>query len=141
MRSFPTLPAFFHDEDSIWMPSLVNLSQEDAKARLEELGLVFEIGGTKASETILKGYVLEQNDADGNKLAAGTEIEPGAVVQVIISSGSGMALIPDVTWMEEGTARELLSQQELVAVNVESDTSAWAPAEWLRKSALHREQR
>lgn len=123
----PTLPAFFHDEDSIWMPSLVNLSQEDAKARLEELGLVFEIGGTKASETILKGYVLEQNDADGNKLAAGTEIEPGAVVQVIISSGSGMALIPDVTWMEEGTARELLSQQELVAVNVESDTSAWAP--------------
>lgn len=44
----PTLPAFFHDEDSIWMPSLVNLSQEDAKARLEELGLVFEIGGNKS---------------------------------------------------------------------------------------------
>lgn len=124
----PTLPVFNQSEGSVWMPSLVNMSQEAAKERLEQLGLGYAVGGTEASDTIMKGYVLGQTDKSGNRIAAGDEVEEGTTIYVTISSGNGMADIPDVMWMDEAAANELLTEYELIAVNTVADTETWAPA-------------
>lgn len=124
----PTLPAFNQSEGTVWMPSLVNMSQDAAKERLEKLGLGFAIGGTEASDTIMKGYVLGQTDKDGSRLDAGNEVPEGTTVYVTISSGNGKAQIPDVMWMDQTAATELLSEYELIAVNTETDSESWAPA-------------
>ena len=125
--SMPTLPEFRKQDNTVWMPSLVNMSQKEAKERVESLGLEFEIGGTQASETIMKGYVLGQQDEEGNPIYPGAEVEPGRVVYVVISSGSGKTRIPDIMWMSEKKGTEILNSYDLIAINVEEDTDTWAP--------------
>ncbi len=124
----PVLPVFQKDEGAVWMPSLVNMSQESAQERLESLGLVCRIGDTQASDTIIEGYVLGQADEDGNIITPGTEVRQGAVVQLILSSGSGKSVVPDVVWMREENARAMLTESGLIAVNTAEDTESWAPA-------------
>ncbi len=120
----PVLPAFEKKDNTVWMPSLVNMWQDDAKEKLESEGLRFEIAGTKSSDTIMEGYVLSQEDQDGNVILAGTEVPSGSLVRVTISSGSGKTQIPDVRWMNEETGTKLLKDEGLVAVNVETDTES-----------------
>lgn len=124
----PTLPGFSQSEGSVWMPSLVNLSQDMAKQRLEESGLKFAVGATEASDTILKGYVLGQTDENGNKIAPGDEVKQGQTIYVTISSGNGMAVIPDILWMNQESAEQMLNESELIAINTETDVESWAPA-------------
>ena len=124
----PKLPGFEKEENTVWMPSLVNMSQSDARERLESIGLVYEIGGTQASETIMEGYVLGQVDEQGNEIMPGAQVESGTLIRVIISSGSGRTTVPDVVWMTEENAVALLREQGLIAVNTEKDEESWAPA-------------
>lgn len=114
-------------ENSVWVPYLVNMSQEEARQLTEERGLKFEVGGTEASETILKGYVLSQTDESGNRIGPGDEMEKGAVLKAIISSGSGMVSIPDLLWMNEDVAVKQLNDLGIIAVNTETDAGTWAP--------------
>ena len=123
--ALPSLPGF--QQEGVMVPSLINLSQDTARERLEKLGLKMSIGGTKVSDIIMKDYVLEQNDADGEKLNAGDFVEPGSVVSVILSSGSGKTVVSDVLWMQEEAARAALTEQGLVAVQTVQDTTTWAP--------------
>jgi len=125
---FPVLPVFQQREGTVWMPSLVNMSQESAQERLEGLGLGCRIGDTRASDTIIEGYVLGQTDGEGNVISPGTEMEKGTEVLLVLSSGSGKAVIPDVVWMNEETAASLLSENGLIAVNQVEDSESWAPA-------------
>lgn len=124
----PKLPGFEKRENTVWMPSLVNMSQSDARERLESMGLVCEIGGTQASETIMEGYVLGQVDEQDNEIMPGTQVENGTRIRLIISSGSGRTTVPDVVWMTEENAVALLKEQGLIAVNTETDDESWAPS-------------
>ncbi|MEH2928687.1 PASTA domain-containing protein [Candidatus Ventrimonas sp. KK005] len=113
-------------EGTVWVPNLVNMSQADAKNRAEALGLKFQVGGTEASNTVMKGYVLDQTDEKGNKVGPGDTLENGAVIQVTISSGNGKVILPDVLWMNQEMALDQLEELGLVAVNEELDTETWA---------------
>ena len=124
----PKLPGFEKRENTVWMPSLVNMSQSDARERLESMGLVCEIGGTQASETIMEGYVLGQVDEQDNEIMPGTQVENGTRIRLVISSGSGRTAVPDVVWMTEENAVALLKEQGLIAVNTETDDESWAPS-------------
>ncbi len=124
----PKLPGFEKRENTVWMPSLVNMSQSDARERLESMGLVCEIGGTQASETIMEGYVLGQVDEQDNEIMPGTQVENGTRIRLVISSGSGRTTVPDVVWMTEENAVALLKEQGLIAVNTETDDESWAPS-------------
>ncbi len=115
------------EEGSVWVPNLVNMSQADAKARAEDLGLQFEVGGTEASDTIMKGYVLKQTDGNGSKVSPGDTLDAGAVIRVTISSGNGMVTLPDLIWMQSDTAMDIIEELGIVAVNVETDEETWAP--------------
>lgn len=122
--ALPTLPAF--EENGVMVPSLINMSQDAARQRLEERGLTFSYGGMQASDTIMEGYVLGQNDENGQKLNPGDFVEPGSVVKVIVSSGTGKATVPDVLWMEQQEAEAYLKELGLLGINVESDAETWA---------------
>ena len=124
--SMPSLPTF--NQSGVMVPSLINLSQDAAKQRLENQGLKFEIGGTEPSDTIIKNYVLSQTDADGNKLNPGDFVDAGSTVKVVLSSGTGKINVPDIQWMQEDSARSLLEELEVVAINTVEDTETWAPA-------------
>lgn len=114
-------------EGYVRMASLLNLSQEAAAERAGQMGLVLKIGGTEPSDTILKGYIVRQLDEDGEELAKSIPVKLGSTVQVIVSSGNGMAEIPDILFMKKETALERLTELELIAVNVEPDEDTWAP--------------
>lgn len=123
----PVLPVFQKGEGTVWMPSLVNMSQKSAQERLEGMGLSCKIGDTQASDTIIEGYVLGQTDEAGNVISPGTEVKEGAVIQLILSSGSGKSVIPDVVWMSRDNAMTMLEENSLIAVNTVEDTESWAP--------------
>lgn len=114
-------------EGAVWVPNLINMSQSAAKERAEALGLQFEVGGTEASDTVMKGYVLGQTDKDGEKIVPGDTLEKGDVIRVTISSGNGMVALPDLLWMQQDMALEQLDELGIVAVNVEEDYDTWAP--------------
>lgn len=114
-------------EGSVWVPNLINMSQADAKERAEALGLQLEIGGTEASDTVMKGYVLRQTDKDGKKVGPGDSLNTGDVIKVTISSGNGMVIVPDLLWMPSDMALKQLEDLGLIAVNVETDSETWAP--------------
>lgn len=124
--SKPSLPTF--DQSGVMVPSLINLSQDMAKKRLEDQGLKFEIGGTQASDIIMKNYVLSQTDENGNRLDPGDFVEPGSIVKVVLSSGTGKINVPDILWMQEADARSLLEDYDVVAINTVEDYDTWAPA-------------
>lgn len=122
--ALPTLPAF--EQDGVMVPSLINMSQDAARQRLEESGLKFSYGGMQASDTIMEGYVLGQNDKNGQKLNPGDFVEPGSVVNVIVSSGTGKTTVPDVLWMKQEDAESYLQELGILGINTETDTNTWA---------------
>ena len=62
------------------MPSIINMSKDDAVKQLEKFG--FTIGKTtEADSTLPKGYVIEQS------IDEGTEVEVGTAVDVVVSNG------------------------------------------------------
>lgn len=121
----PALPSFQQSEGTVWMPNLVNMKEENARNLLEQMGLKFEIGGLEASDTILEGYILRQTDADGNEIRPGEAVEEGETIQVVISTGNGKAVVPDILWMSQKDAEKRLGEMGLFC-NVEMDPQAWA---------------
>lgn len=122
MREGPTLA-----DNAVYAPNLVNLSQNDARDLVESRELVFEVGKTQTSDTILKGYVLGQTNEKDERIAPGDELEKGSVIRVVISSGTGKVAVPNLLWMQEDTARAELEKLGLIAINTVEDTVTWAP--------------
>ncbi len=120
--ALPSLSALEQDANSVWMPSLINMSPERARQVIEDnnMELILEIGGAETSETILEGFILAQNIAPGSSLTR------GSTVTVTISSGSGMAMIPDILWMSEEAGITQLNSQSLVGINIVETTDQWA---------------
>jgi serine/threonine-protein kinase len=67
-------------EQTVFVPSLVGLSLEEAKARLEERGLKIGLVTHTVDENYLPETVLEQSEE------AGMELLPGEEVDVVVSS-------------------------------------------------------
>lgn len=67
----------------IEVPSLINDDESTARLKLDNLGLVAQLGGTVASSTVEAGKVVAQN------YAAGTRVSAGTVIEYVLSSGAG----------------------------------------------------
>ncbi len=103
------------------VPDVVGISQSDAGAAIEGAGLVVGTVDQQTSETAPAGTVIGQDPA------AGTEVDRGAAVDLIISSGSPTPTptptetpaveVPSVVSMDEGTATATLEADGFV-VNV-----------------------
>lgn len=106
--------------EMVEVPSLKDLSEDDAEKALEQSGLGLGETIYEPSDTVIVGAVIKQSIDDG------TEVEPGTVVDIYVSTGpeAGTVVVPDVLNMEKDKAVELLEQEDLEAKIIEdfSDT-------------------
>ncbi|MCD8083090.1 MAG: PASTA domain-containing protein, partial [Clostridiales bacterium] len=68
--------------DTVTVPNITGQSESDAIALLAEAGLSPGETQTAESDTVTKGYIISQGTE------AGTQIEPGGMVNYVVSSGA-----------------------------------------------------
>lgn len=88
--------------------NLVGMSQAEAEAALEEVGLVPEIGDEVASEDVEIGLVA-QTDPSG-----GTRVDTGSTVTIHLSSGSPTVDVPNLAGTTAQNAQSTLEGLGLV---------------------------
>ncbi|MDY4491704.1 Stk1 family PASTA domain-containing Ser/Thr kinase [Schaalia hyovaginalis] len=101
--------------------NLVGMSEADAKAAVESVGLVFVVSDkTVASEELAEGMVAEVDPPSGER------VEVGTTVTAKLSSGSDSVVIPEITNMTPEAAQEAVEALGLVweldANKVDSDS-------------------
>ena len=76
--------------ETVAVPTVVGLSQANAKAQIEAAGFVWELNSEKvASDSVEEGSVASTDPAGG------TQAEKGSTVRVTISSGPDSVVLPD----------------------------------------------
>ena len=97
------------------VPDLEGLTVASARSRLQALGLRSTI--TKVTSSQPAGTVVGQSPG------AGTEVRAGATVRLRVSSGPTTVTVPDVTGIDESSARARLRALGLTVETVEEPTS------------------
>jgi len=108
-------------EDMVTIANYVGLSSEDAKAKIEELGLIAEVAYDTV-EGAVPGVVLSQSEPDGTQLAKGSRL----VITVNNSDGETevAATVPDVRGKNQAEAQQVLelAGYSVLVENVNSDS-------------------
>ena len=110
--------------ETVAVPTVVGLSQANAKAQIEAAGFVWELNSEKvASDSVEEGSVASTDPAGG------TQAEKGSTVRVTISSGPDSVVLPDnLVGMTPEDARKAIEalglKWELDSGKVASDTVA-----------------
>lgn len=89
------------------VPKVVGLTQREAEAVLEAIGLRATVVAQKADEEIPEGAVLEAEPPPERRVRA------GRLVRLTLSSGSRWSIVPDVRDMSVDRARALLRKAGL----------------------------
>lgn len=89
-------------KNQIVVPNLENMTLNDAKKALHDLGLQVAVGDSVFNETIPKGKVADQDPK------AGSPVEKGATVTLMPSAGIKRSSVPNVVGMTEAEARVTL---------------------------------
>ena len=87
--------------EQIEMIEIIGMTYDDAKAALEELGLVLEQSGTEASADFEPGEIISQSVDKGEMVAT------GSTIKVVLCIGEE-AKVPDVSGKESDIAKEIL---------------------------------
>jgi beta-lactam-binding protein with PASTA domain/tRNA A-37 threonylcarbamoyl transferase component Bud32 len=90
------------------VPNVVGIRELKAKAKIEEAGLEPKIERSASAE-FDKGIVMDQ------KPDAGTRIQKGDQVTIVVSTGVAQAVVPDVVGMDYADAVDALDQVNLDA--------------------------
>jgi len=88
-------------------PSLINLSEADARAKVEAAGLSLTVGDRAHSETVTAGSVISTDPGAGSRI-----LDDGTVV-VVLSLGPERYEVPALRGETEERAREALAEQNL----------------------------
>jgi len=122
------MPAFVRRGEEFRMPDITSLSTEDARARVEELGLELHIAGSEYSPARLEGTVLSQEPP------AGTMVKVGRPVAVVVSKGSELVRVPYLVGVTVRQAHLSLSDMGLVPGDVDWGYSDSLPADVVLES-------
>ncbi|WP_421735690.1 Stk1 family PASTA domain-containing Ser/Thr kinase [Cellulomonas sp.] len=107
--------------EAIVVPSLANMTEAEAKAKIEGLDLLF-VRAEEASDTIVPGNVTKTDPAEG------TEVKAEDAVTVYISTGPASLAVPDVSGRTEQEASDILTDLGLVvAANRQDDDNPAFP--------------
>lgn len=103
---------------TVEVPDLIGMSLIDAGKALESRGLYIKVAGQDNDLQIPPGHVLSQD------IAAGEKIKGLAEINVVVSKGPAVTLIPGVIGEKADEALKLFSQKglEVARINVHSDT-------------------
>jgi serine/threonine-protein kinase len=108
-RPAPTPPA------AVELPRLVGLPVADARSRVRDLGLRSSVERIESAEPV--GTVVEQAPTPG------TELGKGETVTLTASSGPATVAVPDVTGLDEQTARQQLETAGFAVEIVDEPTA------------------
>lgn len=114
-------PKIFGGDTTVTVPKLIGLHKDEAESKLNDMGLVLEIQASSASNDYPKDYITYQKYAEGYKL------KKGSVVEVRISKGADMVVVPDVTTMSPEAAKQEIENHNLI-YKEENEASSTVPA-------------
>jgi serine/threonine-protein kinase len=100
----------------IQVPSLINLSVDDARRKLAALGLTLTIGQSTESDAIPANAIASQSPDPGQTVA------PNSTVTVVVSTGSAAVDVPNVVGSDPDAAQAALTLagfQPVLAYNVD----------------------
>jgi len=122
------MPAFVRRGEEFPLPDVTALTTEEARERVEELGLELMLAGSEFSPARLEGTVLSQEPP------AGTLVKPGRPVAVIISKGGELVRVPYLVGVSVRQAQLTLSDQGLVPGDIDWGFSDSLPPEVVLES-------
>lgn len=93
-------------QELVTVTKVVGKKRDEAINELKDLGLVAEVIEENSDE-IEKGYVIEQDIAEGE------EILKGSTIKIKVSMGIEQVEVPDLTGMTEDEAKKALSDAKL----------------------------
>jgi serine/threonine-protein kinase len=118
-RALPTaLPTL--QPGQVRVPDLVGQEEAAARAGLQELGLEMVVEGEEAHPTYPAFTIVRQT------VAAGSAVDLGSAVGVVLSQGPPLIELPDVTGKSFDEAEQLLTSYDLIVQKYE-DWSAELP--------------
>jgi serine/threonine-protein kinase len=94
--------------ESIEVPDLGGLTEEDARARLREVDLLPGRIVREANDEVEAGVVISSDPS------AGTQVAPGEPVDLVVSSGEELVLVRNVVGLVDADARSALQDQDLL---------------------------
>lgn len=113
--------ALKHPGGSLTVPALAGMNEEQAIAKLKEVGLKGTQNGSDYDDKVPDGQVLRQQPESGARL------NPGDTVQIILSKGSKNATLPSLVNMSEKEAKAELTKRGLKYGSSETVERADAP--------------
>ena len=96
------------ESGQIQLPDVVGLEETEARAILSPLGLEMVVEGEEPHPTWPAFTIIRQS------IAAGTPVEPGSQISVVLSQGPPLIEIPDVTGLPFDQAEQRLTALDLV---------------------------
>lgn len=99
------------------VPNVVGTERNEAENRIKEANLSLVYASIEASDEIGPGKILRQD------VKSGTIVDEGTVVALTMSSGKGMARVPDLIGLTKADADKALAELELQAEY--SEENAW----------------
>ena len=98
------------------MPNLVGLSKEEAKQKVEELKLLYEVSEEVYDTTVEEGKIISQEPAFQNNY----KLKEKTTMKVVVSLGQKIVSVPKVTGMQEDEAKDTIQKADLkVAIEEE----------------------
>lgn len=113
---------------SVEVPSIINLSAEEAQAIIEEAGLSFSITQKEINDKVDENTVLKQSPASGEK------IKKGETVSVVISEKPVDNEIPNVVNYQRDLAVKALQSLGFKVEIIEEETDEFADGSVLEQS-------
>ncbi len=110
------------------LPELTGLTLEQATAALTAQKLKITQGDPVPDETVPIGVVVSWSVPADPTLTVGATVEPGAVVQVILSSGPAPRTVPSLTGLSGADAKAALEALGLVYAELPGEFSVTVPA-------------
>jgi len=105
----------------VLVPNVVGLQEEDARSDIIDAGLAVGTIVRQPSQTVPAGQVILQSPA------AGSLVAPNTAVNLVISTGSGQAIVPDVVGLTSTAAQAAIIGAGLAVGTITTQTSPTVP--------------
>lgn len=92
---------------TVAVPDMTGMTEAEAKAALEEQGLLWNLAEPVESDEVEAGQLVSSDPE------AGTEVEEGSTVTLTFSSGVGEVSVPDISSMNVEDARAVIEREGL----------------------------
>lgn len=94
----------------VQLPNIVGISKEEAKQKVEQSKLIFEVEAEEYNSEVGANLVISQKPEYTENY---NKVKEGTIVKVIISKGTEKTIVPKVVGMKEEEATETLEKSKL----------------------------